>query len=209
MKKIKVLITLIIIGFTINVNGQINTVDGNGGDGDELGDVYADGTIANATASAKLLVAMKIVQTTGLNFGSIVLNGSTGGTVVFAADGNNTGRVFTSGLQRANDAADAPELGLFTITGSHSEGYALTLPVSGEIAIQHTLFSTANANENMTIDALTVKFANKDYNAGALRISALNLLGDDTITLGGTLNVSPSQKAGTYTGQFTISVDYN
>jgi hypothetical protein len=207
MKNIKLLITFLIIGFTINISGQ----DGTGLD-DTTGTLYAGGTVTAATASAKLLVAMALSQTTGLQFGSLVLNGSVASTVAYdPSSTDEAGRTFSSGVQASSDTGgNIPKLAKFAVTGSHSENYALTLPASGKINLTSTVYSgSIDDKEIMDIDALKIKFANKDYGTGALRASTLDASGDDIITLGGTLNISAGQKAGTYTGTYEISVDYN
>jgi hypothetical protein len=207
MKNIKLLITFLIIGFTINISGQ----NGNGL-GDTTGTLYAGGTVTAATASAKLLVAMALSQTTGLKFGSLVLNGSVASTVVYDPSSTDAaGRTFSTGVQASSDTGgNTPTLAVFAVTGSHSENYALTLPTSGEIDLTSTAYAdSSDDKEIMTIDALKISFANKAYTSGSLRASTLDASGDDTITLGGTLNISIGQKAGTYTGTYEISVDYN
>jgi hypothetical protein len=207
MKNIKLLITSLIIGFTININAQ------NGdGLGDTTGTLYAGGTVTEATASAKLLVAMALSQTTGLKFGSLVLKSAIASTVVYDPSSTDAdGRTFSTGVQASSDTGgNTPTLAVFDVTGSHSENYALTLPTSGEIDLTSSVYPGSTDDKMiMTIDALKISFENKDYTSGTLRASTLDASGGDTITLGGTLNISAGQKAGTYTGTYEISVDYN
>jgi hypothetical protein len=193
MKKIKLLIGTLFIAFTINASAQ-----------DVTGNSVSDQTISAADANAKLLVAMKILQTVPLDFGSSILDGTGGGTLVMDAD--DAVRVYASGLATSVEASSNHRVGVYSVTGGADESYLLTLPST--ITITHSGDGVA-AEDTMTISLLTVDFTNVTYTDGTGRISAMDATGGDGFKIGGTLTAIASQKSGTYDGTFEISVDYN
>jgi hypothetical protein len=211
MRNIKLLITFLIIGFTINISGQ----DGTGLDGDSNADanigVYT-GKIEQANASARLLVAMALTAGTPLNFGSLILTGTTASSVTYDPTKTDVlGRDYTGTITASTDnGGGTPSLARFTLTGGSGEGYALSLPST--ITLTHASFAASvAADETMSISDLKVKFGNSaiTYGTGTGRVSALSTSGTDDLTIGGKLNVTASQKAGPYTGTYEISVNYN
>ncbi len=83
-----------------------------------------------------------------------------------------------------------PAAASFDATGASDATYSITLPSSA------TLTSGANT---MTIDSFT-------DDAGA---SPTLPGGSDTFNVGATLNVGATQAAGTYSGTFSVTVNYN
>ncbi len=78
MKKYILFTILITLVFTVNLSAQTSA------------------KVTNTAASADLLVAMTLAQTSPLSFGSSVLTTSAGGTVLLPS--NSTTRVYTGGI---------------------------------------------------------------------------------------------------------------
>lgn len=155
-----------------------------------------EATVTGTTAGAVLIVPMSLTQTAPLHFGSSVLTGVTGGTVVLPS--NSVTRVYTGDVA-TSAAAPAPTNAAYSVTGTAAETYALTLP--GTVTVTHT-----NATDNMIISALTARF----IGAGADAVtSTLSATGTDSFTVGGTLTVKSTSIGGVYAGTFDVSVDYN
>ncbi len=84
-----------------------------------------------------------------------------------------------------------PAAASFDVTGEKDSNYSITFPSSA------TLTSGANT---MTMDTFT-------HDAGGT--PQLSGSGSDTFNVGATLNVGATQAAGTYSGTFAVTVNYN
>ncbi len=78
----------------------------------------------------------------------------------------------------------------FTVTGASGQAYFITLPASA------TLSSGGNT---MTVDTF-------NHDAGA---TPTLVGGSDAFNVGATLNVGATQAAGTYSGTFDVTANYN
>ncbi|MFI5119191.1 MAG: DUF4402 domain-containing protein [Thermoanaerobaculia bacterium] len=144
----------------------------------------ANSDTKTANASARVVAAIALTKTADLNFGDVVAGASLG-TVVMTPAGARSAVGGTT-LGNANGAAAAG----FSVAGVSGATYAITLP-AGPIVI------SAGVN-NMNVTAFTGSKATGTLTAGA-----------DTFTVGATLNVAAAQVAGSYTGTFPVSVNYN
>ena len=147
---------------------------------------------ASATASATVVAPIAISKTVDMNFGNIAVSTSSG-TVVLAPAGTrtNTGGVTFPATTGTVSAAS------FNVTGEGSYTYAITLPAGN-----YTITRVGNS-ETMTVNTFV---SNPTVAAGGTLTS-----GEQTLTVGATLNVSASQQAGTYTNAtgFDVTVNYN
>ena len=144
---------------------------------------------ATATATATIIVPISIAKNADLNFGNIAVQTATGGTVVLAPAGT---RSSTSGvtLPATSGAVTAAD---FTVTGSGSSTYAITLPST--VTLTHSA-----GTQTMT----ATSFTSNPSSTGALTGGTQN------IAVGATLNVAAGQLAGVYTsGNFNVTVNYN
>ena len=182
MKNIKLLVVLIVFGFTVNLSAQ-----------------SAGTTTENTAATADLLVAMTLTEEASLNFGSSLLSDATGGTVILPS--NSITREYTGGVV-TSAATPAPTNADFNVTGTGLEVYNVTLPAT--VSVTHTTVLTGVVG--MVISALTVRFNGASADATQ---STLSALGTDSFTIGGTLTVQLNQVGGQYAGSFPVSVDYN
>lgn len=124
-----------------------------------------------------------VVQTRGLSFGAFVAGTGTV-TVSPAGSRNTTGGVIAVG----SDGGSAAQ---FTATGDQAATYAITLPADGSVFL-------ANGSSTMAVNGFT-----SSPSAGGTFIST------QVISVGATLFVVDGQVKGSYTGSFTVTVDYN
>jgi Mat/Ecp fimbriae major subunit len=122
-----------------------------------------------------------------LAFGKITPNIADAGTVTIAADGSRTAAGVTPSGTGDFGAAT------FAVTGSASTSFNITLP-SGSA----TLTSGLNT---MTVSGWTC-------NDSDLLVQT-SVAGTASFKIGGTLAVGANQKAGIYSGPFTVTVAYN
>lgn len=123
-----------------------------------------------------------------LNFGGIIPD-IAGGTVTVDLAGNATSPTLTL-------IAPAASADLFTVGGEPNRTYAITGDTSATLT-----GGGADMIANLNIAA---------QNAGGTNVAGtLDGVGADTILVGGTLNVGPSQAPDAYTANYNIIVNYN
>ena len=146
---------------------------------------------ASARASATILRPITITKATDMNFGKIV-PGIAAGTVVLSPTGDRTtvGGVTIMTTQTGTVAAAAS----FTVEGEGAATYSVTLPSSVSLTGNGTAMTVATFTSTPGDGALS-------GNAGAV--------GTQTLLVGGTLAVGASQAAGSYSGDFDVTVAYN
>jgi hypothetical protein len=144
---------------------------------------------ATATATAEILQSLTLTADSALDFGQIAAN--TGGTVKVNADSTvaQTGSVVWTGTR-------APAG--FTVTGSKGASVVVTLPSSAS-----TLYLGGNS---ASPDTMTLDQFNANPVGGVTQLDATT--GTATFAVGGRLSVASAQTAGTYSGTFAVSVEY-
>lgn len=137
---------------------------------------------ATGTASATVIVPITVTAGTALNFGTFAAN-SAGGTVAIttASARSATGSVALS-------ATTPGVAGSFTVTGNASSTFAITNPGT---------FNVTSGANTMAV------------NLTGLATTGTLAAGSATILVPGTLTVGASQAAGSYTGTYTMAVEYN
>ena len=147
-------------------------------------------TVSTAGAQAIVLAPLTLVETVALNFATVA--GVTGNvsTVVIPPVGavTTTGGALSTGT---------PVAATFTVTGdaAATSTYTVTLPAS-------TLL-TGGTGPDITVNAFT------DSYGGTNAVPSTSGFGDGTFTVGATLNLADGQGDGTYTGTYSISINYN
>jgi hypothetical protein len=123
-------------------------------------------------------------------FGNIAVNSTTLGTVTLPATSGTPIRTFTGGvtLPAVTGTVSAAE---FTVTGANATTYAITLPSST------TITSSSNT---MTLDTYLTNIGTTGTLSGS---------GTQSFYVGSTLHVAAAQPAGSYTGSFSVTVNYN
>jgi hypothetical protein len=151
-----------------------------------LATYQANAATATANGTATVMTPIAITTDADLDFGAF--SALTGGTVAIDSAGTRsaTGSVVLSSSEAGGAAS-------FTVTGQADATYTITLPSTATIT--HSVDDT----QTMTIDS----FTSNPGTTGTLTA------GTQTLAVGGTLTVASAQMAGSYTGTFDVSVEYN
>ena len=166
--KIKLILTLGLFGFAFNSNAQ---------------------TTATATATATIITPISISKNADMSFGNIAVQAATGGTVILVPAGTRSG---TGGVTLPSTAGTV-SAATFTVTGSGSLTYSITLPSSVTLTHSGGIQTMAAAS-----------FTSNPSSTGTLSS------GTQDIAVGATLTVAAGQLAGVYTsGNFNVTVNYN
>ena len=137
---------------------------------------------ATAQAAATIIAPMTITKNIDLNFGNIA-SGSAAGSVVLSTSNVRTAtNVILPNVPGTVSAAE------FTVAGLANANYKINLPASTTIT---------NGTTTMTINNFTESASN-----------VLTAAGTETFKVGATLNLAANQAAGSYTGSFAVTVDY-
>jgi len=141
---------------------------------------------ATSNATARIVSPITIVKDVDMSFGNIV-SSLTAGTVVLAPSsaGSRTGSTGVT-LPTVTGTVTASK---FTVGGEAGLTYAISLPSSTTLS---------SGGDSMTLDAFTT-----DLPTGGI-IGTSNIF-----FVGATLNVKSGQATGSYTGTFSVSVNYN
>lgn len=152
------------------------------------GTVQAQTATATSNAAAVIIAPLSITNTTGLHFGTI-MRSATAGTVSIATNGDRSslGGVTLSSLTPVHSAAT------FDVEGESGRTVTITLPASTTI--------TNAASDNMVVD----NFVSDPDDANPVTLTGAATV----LRIGATLNVGANQPSGTYTGTFSVSVNYN
>ena len=147
---------------------------------------------ANATASASATVLSPLTLTAGaaMNFGNVAAVTGAASTVVLTPAG---------GTSSADGAvvSGTPAAGAFSVTGDDSLSYTILLPASTTL--------TGGTGPDITVD----NFTDSKGGTSATPATALNTSGGaDNCTVGATLNLADGQGSGTYSGTYSVTVNY-
>lgn len=168
--------------------------------GDYVGYVDIQGSVllsGSATMTMqitlKLLAQLGIEETTALNFGTIAVTG--GNSVVRIAPISGT-RSVVSGSEGVDLVVSRPGAsGIFDITGEPNT------PVS--VQISQSSIQLSSSNNSMTVD--TFRCLPTPVCTGSITIG---ITGHQIFAVGGDLHVGANQTAGTYNGNYTVTVNY-
>ncbi len=139
----------------------------------------ANAATANANASAVILTPVTVTKTADLDFGTIAI-GTGGGNVAIAA---TDARTCDTGLVCSGTTTSAK----FSVTGVTGQVVGVSVPASMSL--------TSGAN-SMTATLVG--------SPGSLTLAA----GANAVAVGGSLAVSGTQAGGSYSGSFTVTVNY-
>lgn len=146
---------------------------------------------ANALAGAHIIKSLEIDKATDLYFGNIIASG-TEGTVELTAMGGTPTRTADGGV-KLPVATGTPTAARFDVEGEANTLFTIT-------AI--TDVTITSTDDNMIISSLAPA-------ATTGTLGTLDASGKQTFYVGGTLTVKADQKAGTYSGNFDVTVNYN
>ncbi|RKZ56243.1 MAG: hypothetical protein DRQ44_16905 [Gammaproteobacteria bacterium] len=148
--------------------------------------VPAISATATATATAKITSNMTVRTVTSMFFGELS-SSAEAGTLALSPAGVRT---TTGGVTVNSTVAGTPAA--FDVQGDPNATYSVSFPAA--------VIMTNGSPNTMVIE----KFISSPEATGVLDTS-----GQQTLFVGGTLNVDSNQAFGTYTGDLTITVDYN
>jgi len=148
--------------------------------------VPASAVVATATVTADITSTITVGTINGLKFGDIAY-GATAGTLTLSSGGVRT----TTGGVTVNTAiAGSPAA--FDVQGDPNATYSITFPAA--------VIMTNGSPNTMVVD----NFTSLPETTGVIDAS-----GQQTLFVGATLNVNSNQSFGTYSGELTVTVDYN
>jgi len=133
------------------------------------------------------VVAQSIINTTSLSFGAFVAG--SGGTVVVNANGS---RSKAGGVLLVSQGASAAAA-QFTVSGSADASYSITL------ADDDTVTLSDGNSHTMAVNG----FVSSPSGSGTLSGGGTQLL-----SVGATLSVGNGQSPGSYSGSFSVTVEY-
>jgi len=148
-----------------------------------------NGDDASAIAAANIITPIQILKAADLSFGNIVA-GTTAGTVTVSHGGSRTK---TGGVTSPAATPGTITAAKFNISGLPNATYSITLPTSITI-------TKNGGSETMTIE---------NFNSDPNGTGTIGIDGTQILAVGATLNVGESQAAGTYQGDFSVTVAYN
>jgi hypothetical protein len=183
MKKNKLLIIALFIGFIMNTNGQ-------------------HAIKVTGTASARLISALSINADKAMSFGNLLVSSTEAATVKLRP--TDSLREFSSetAVSGINGSDNMSVAGIFTVQGEPNTNYKVSLPDSS-IEINTT---ATGSNKTMTVNNFTLSFDNT--NVASDLTQQLSNDGLNKFTVGATLNIGASQTMGDYIGRFIIAIDY-
>lgn len=155
------------------------------------GAIVATGMVSNAAyaateqadATVQVLAAVQLSAVTDLDFG-VVAASAAGGTVTL----------------NAAAAATPSSVGVIAISGGAPGSFQVTQATNGEL-IDLTVGNPAplsGPGPDIALSGLTLSNASITFNSASLQ----------TVYVGGTISLNPNQPAGTYTGTFDVTAEY-
>lgn len=147
---------------------------------------------ASGTATATVFRAITISKTADLAFGKIVRPSSGSGTVSLTAAGSRS----VTGTGTVALSSPSPTAAAFSVSGEGGQAVTITIPASFDM--------TSGAN------SLTVTTVSTGGGVQTLSSTLGNAGSPPTaITVGGSFPVTSSTPTGSYTGNLTVTVQYN
>ena len=143
---------------------------------------------ATQTANALVVKTITITSGTNLDFGTFASRNLQASTVVLGLDGSRT-------ASTANTLGNDGVAGTFTITGDPAHLVTVGFPAG--------VTNLTGAGAPMTINS-----ADWQTDGGSLGSFTI-LTGTRTLTVGATLQVGANQTAGSYSGTYTVTANYN
>ncbi len=154
----------------------------------------AEKVSAQGDVTAKITTEIGIEQNTALSFGSIA-PGDQASVVTISTTG--TLRTLTSGNATLN-VTDGGAYGAFTVGGTPSAGFDITLPTD-PVTLDATTGEGAGT-ATMTVNTFT------SNPSGSGTIGAT---GSTPLNIGASLNIAVNQVSGDYSGTYDVTVVYN
>ncbi|MEN9419169.1 MAG: hypothetical protein RI988_2789 [Pseudomonadota bacterium] len=142
----------------------------------------------NVDTSASVVRTLSVTSTTELSFGTFSA-GPTAGTLTMSAAGN---RSATGGVTLVSTVPGGQAV--VNLGGTPATGFSVSLPASVQL-------TPASGGASMTLSTFTTTLTGGQ--------GSLNSSGTGSFGIGGTLTVAANQAIGTYSGSFTVTLNYN
>ena len=133
--------------------------------------------------SANVIQAVSIAKNTDLSFGTFGPSISSSGRIVVSPTGERSG---TEGVGFV--VTDPCNAATFLLSGNPNTAFAISMPPSVTIS---------SGSNSMLVDNFTTKLSNSNLSAQAALLA-----------IGATIHVQKNQALGRYTGNFSMTVDY-
>ena len=162
-----------------------------------LASIYSNGALAadaNVTASAEVLAPLAIAQTIPMDFGQVAGSATAATTVVLDTANTTT----PSGGAFADATATSAA---FNVTGEDGLTYTILLPDDTTVTID----DGAGGGTPMTVTAFNDNLGGTNAAPSTPTVASAT---SPNFTVGATLNIGINQTAGTYSGPYTVTVEY-
>lgn len=145
-----------------------------------------------ATAGGTVIVPIQIADAANLSFGKFAPGA--GGSVTVSTSGARTGTgVILSTI------GSSPSAARFDVTGDANATYDISITAPATVSDGTNTMALATFSDLTAANATTGNVTSGTLSAG----------GTQSIYIGGTLTVGATQAAGAYTGNISVTVEYN
>ena len=145
-------------------------------------------TSAEVNASATVVRTLAVTSTSELSFGTFAA-GNAPGTLTMTATGN---RSATGGVTMV--ATNLGSNATVNLAGTPGTSFSVSLPTTVSL-------SAATGSATMSLGSFSTTLTGSQ--------GSLNTSGTTSFGIGGTLSVNANQAIGTYSGSFTVTLNYN
>ena len=152
-------------------------------------------TVTDVPVGARIITPINLTLSGALDFGDVVKPNN----VAFTVTVNSTSRTSTGGASFIGETYDAPD---FSVTGNNNEAYYIVL---GGLTLGALPLTGTNSSNTLDIKDFTINGSAYTDNFEM----TLDGSGEDTFTIGATLDGTASTASDTYQGTFTVTVNYN
>ncbi|HLO92362.1 MAG TPA: DUF4402 domain-containing protein [Lentimicrobium sp.] len=151
-------------------------------------------TVASASASAKIIAPITLSNSVAMDFGTVASTTDGGDVTLVVAPNGSVTRTFENSNAQATTLGN-PKSAKFDVAGEANAAYNISIPADGVVSLNGPSGSTPMAVKTFTSTVAT--------NGGTLNGS-----GTQTFYVGATLDVNATQTAGTYSGTYSVTVQY-
>lgn len=155
----------------------------------------------DASATATVVTAIQISKDADLVFGKFVADATRADTIAISAYGE--ARTTGAGIVILAPGDNNPAL--FTVSGTADSSFEIKMPT------EITITSSANSMAVNRFESFLITGAGTSRNLGEMgKLTSLTpgSIVTQKFRVGATLNVTAAQPTGTYTGTFTVTVNY-
>ena len=142
---------------------------------------------ADGTSTTTVIAPIEITAANDLAFGNVTEDG-TGGTITVTAASSAT----ATGADGAQAVDGTVTAGSFNVTGQNGNPYNITVPGDGVVSLSGSLTGSA---------AIPVSGFTPNISTGIIGT-------DNTFYVGGTITLAAGQAVDSYTGTYTVTVQY-